>query len=72
MVVFDESLCKLEFDYVDLYLIYWLVKGKFKDIWCVFEKLYKDKCVCVIGVCNFYEYYLKELMEDVEIVLMVN
>lgn len=72
LAVFDESLRKLELDYVDLYLIHWPVKGKFKDTWRAFEKLYNDKRVRAIGVCNFHEHHLKELMEDAEIAPMVN
>ncbi|EID3764490.1 aldo/keto reductase [Listeria monocytogenes] len=72
LAAFDESLRKLELDYVDLYLIHWPVKGKFKDTWRAFEKLYKDKRVRAIGVCNFHEHHLKELMEDAEIAPMVN
>lgn len=72
LAAFDESLRKLELDYVDLYLIHWPVKGKFKDTWRAFEKLYKDKRVRAIGICNFHEHHLKELMEDAEITPMVN
>ncbi|MBC1422449.1 aldo/keto reductase [Listeria seeligeri] len=72
LAAFDESLRKLELDYVDLYLIHWPVKGKFKDTWRAFEKLYNDKRVRAIGVCNFHEHHLKELMEDAEIAPMVN
>ncbi|AIS62082.1 aldo/keto reductase [Listeria ivanovii] len=72
LAAFDESLRKLELDYVDLYLIHWPVKGKFKDTWRAFEKLYNDKRVRAIGVCNFHEHHLKELMEDAEITPMVN
>lgn len=52
-VVFEKSLERFQFDYLDLYLIYWSGKDKYKDIWCVFEKLYKDGKICVIGVSNF-------------------
>ncbi|MBC1489729.1 aldo/keto reductase [Listeria sp. FSL L7-1485] len=72
LAAFDESLRKLELDYVDLYLIHWPVKGKFKDTWRAFEKLYNDKRVRAIGVCNFHEHHLQELMEDAEITPMVN
>ncbi|WP_239255675.1 aldo/keto reductase [Listeria ilorinensis] len=69
---FETSLSKLGLDYVDLYLIHWPVEGKFKETWRAFEKLYQEKKVRAIGVCNFHEHHLKELMEDAEISPMVN
>ncbi|WP_099221530.1 aldo/keto reductase [Listeria costaricensis] len=69
---FETSLSKLGLDYVDLYLIHWPVAGKFKETWRAFEKLYQEKKVRAIGVCNFHEHHLKELMADAEIIPMVN
>ncbi|MBI3117547.1 MAG: aldo/keto reductase, partial [Candidatus Hydrogenedentes bacterium] len=40
---FDESLKRLGMDYVDLYLVHWPVKGKFKETWRALEKIYADK-----------------------------
>ncbi|SID86873.1 aldo/keto reductase, diketogulonate reductase [Mycobacteroides abscessus subsp. abscessus] len=37
-------------EYVDLYLIHWPVKGKYKETWRALEKLYKDGRVRAIGV----------------------
>jgi methylglyoxal/glyoxal reductase len=36
---FDESLKKLGFNYLDLYLIHWPVKGKSKETWKAIQKL---------------------------------
>lgn len=69
---FDASLEKLGLDYVDLYLIHWPVEGKTQDTWRAFEKLYKDKKVRAIGVCNFHEHHLKEIFEIAEVKPMVN
>lgn len=69
---FDASLEKLGLDYVDLYLIHWPVEGKTQDTWRAFEKLYKDKKVRAIGVCNFHEHHLKEIFEIAEVKSMVN
>lgn len=38
----SESLAKLGLEYLDLYLIHWPVKGKYKDSWRVLEKLYEE------------------------------
>lgn len=52
-VVFEISVLKFGLDYLDLYFIYWFVEGKYKEVWRVFEMLYKEGCVKVIGVSNF-------------------
>ncbi|GAA4715878.1 aldo/keto reductase [Brevibacillus fulvus] len=69
---FEESRKKLGLTYVDLYLIHWPVKGKYKDTWKALEKLYKDGVVRAIGVSNFHVHHLQDLMADCEIVPMVD
>ncbi|WP_306009427.1 aldo/keto reductase [Bacillus sp. MMSF_3328] len=72
LAAFDESLSKLGLEYVDLYLIHWPVKGKYKDTWRALEKLYKDGRVRAIGVSNFHVHHLEDLLETAEVVPMVN
>ncbi len=69
---FDASLKKLGFDYVDLYLIHWPVKGKYKETYKALEKLYKDGYVRAIGVSNFQIHHLQDVLADCEIKPMVN
>lgn len=69
---FEATLKKLGLDYLDLYLIHWPVKGKYKEAWKVLESLYKEKKVRAIGVSNFQVHHLKDLMMDAEIKPMVN
>lgn len=69
---FDASLKKLGFDYVDLYLVHWPVKGKYKETYKALEKLYKDGYVRAIGVSNFQIHHLQDVMADCEIKPMVN
>lgn len=61
---FERSLQKLNTDYLDLYLIHWPVKGKYKDTWRAMEKLYEDGRVRAIGVSNFHVHHLEDLMKD--------
>src|SRR5450756_2021929 len=49
---FKESLKRLGTDYVDLYLIHWPVKQKYKESWLVMEQLCKEGNIRAIGVSN--------------------
>lgn len=68
---FEESLEKLEVDYVDLYLIHWPVDG-FQEAWKVMEELYQEGKVKAIGVSNFHKHHLDELNKVATIKPMVN
>ncbi|PKA98344.1 diketogulonate reductase-like aldo/keto reductase [Flavobacteriaceae bacterium MAR_2009_75] len=69
---FDASLERLATDYVDLYLVHWPVVEKYKDTWKALEELYKQKRIRAIGVSNFLQHHLEDLLQSVEIVPMVN
>ncbi|MED0657106.1 aldo/keto reductase [Anoxybacillus ayderensis] len=69
---FHTSLKKLGFDYIDLYLVHWPVKEKYKETYKALEKLYKDGFVRVIGVSNFQIHHLEHILADCEIKPMVN
>ncbi len=69
---FDESLRKLQQDYVDLYLIHWPIKAGRKESWKALEKLYLDKRVKSIGVANYTVPFLEELKSYASIIPAVN
>lgn len=71
---FDESLKKLDLEYIDLYLIHWPSpkRGLYVETWKAFEKLYKDGKVKAIGVSNFHPEHLEKLRAETEIVPFVN
>jgi diketogulonate reductase-like aldo/keto reductase len=69
---FDESLRNLSMDYLDLYLVHWPVKGKYKDTWRALEKIYTDGRVKAIGVSNFLQHHLEDLLQSIQIVPVVN
>ena len=64
---FEESLRKLDTDYVDLYLIHWPVKEEFVNSYKVMEKLYLKKQIKAIGVSNFQIHHLETLMKNTDI-----
>ena len=72
---FEDSLTRLNLDYIDLYLIHWPNTKNMKttfETWRALEKLYKDKRVRAIGVCNFEKHHLEELEKNSTITPMVN
>lgn len=72
LAAFEATMEKLGLEYLDLYLIHWPVKGKYKDSWRALETLYRDGRVKAIGVSNFQIHHLKDVMEGAEIKPMVN
>lgn len=68
----EESLHKLQTDYIDVYLIHWPQTGTFVDTYLEMEKLYQEGLVKAIGVCNFHKHHLEELMQKAKIMPMVN
>jgi diketogulonate reductase-like aldo/keto reductase len=68
----QTSLGKLGTDYLDLYLVHWPVKGKYKETWRAMEKLYSEGKVRAIGVSNFMQHHLEDIIRDASIVPMVN
>jgi methylglyoxal/glyoxal reductase len=69
---FETSIQKLGLDYIDLYLIHWPVKEKYKQTWKVLEQLYKEGRIRAIGVSNFQIHHLEDLLSIAEIKPMVN
>ena len=69
---FDSSLKRLGTSYLDLYLIHWPVAGKYLDTWKALEKLYNEGKVRAIGVSNFMQHHLEDVLEQAEVVPMVN
>ncbi|MDQ0273631.1 aldo/keto reductase [Cytobacillus purgationiresistens] len=72
LAAFEQSLKKLDTDYIDLYLIHWPLPGKYVDTWKALEKIYKEGKVRAIGVSNFHSHHLDTLLETAEIVPAVN
>lgn len=69
---FDESINKLQTNYLDLYLIHWAVKNKFPETWGAFEELYTKGVVKSIGVSNFQIHHLNEILKNFKIKPVVN
>ena len=72
LLSFEDSLKRLQVDYIDLYLIHWPVKRKYRDTYKALERLYAEGSVKAIGVCNFSISQLEDLMEQAQIVPALN
>lgn len=72
IAAYEASLKRLGLDYLDLYLIHWPVKGKYKEAWKALEYLYKEGRVKAIGVSNFQVHHLQDLLGDAEIKPVIN
>ncbi|MBQ6099449.1 MAG: aldo/keto reductase [Methanobrevibacter sp.] len=68
---FQESLDKLQTDYVDLYLLHQCM-GDVYSTWRAVEDLYKEGKIKAIGVCNFTQGRFTDLCLNAEIKPMVN
>ncbi|MDR2650304.1 MAG: aldo/keto reductase [Clostridiales bacterium] len=80
LAAFEETMKKLDMDYLDLFLIHWPNPVAFRDnwreanagTWQAFEELYKTKRIRSIGVSNFRPHHIDELMKTAVIAPMVN
>ena len=72
LTAFEESLKRLETEYVDLYLVHWPVKGFYQETWQVMEKIYQSGRAKAIGVSNFQVHHLEDILRDSQIVPSVN
>ena len=68
---FEESMKKLDIDYLDLLLIHWPTELN-SETWRAFEDLYELGKVRAIGVCNFKIGHLEALRKTAKIMPMVN
>ena len=77
---FEETLQKLGTDYVDLFLIHWPNPLQYRstwqqtnaETWKAFEELYYAGKIRAIGLSNFRQHHIDELLKTAEITPMVN
>ena len=77
---FEETLQRLGTDYVDLFLIHWPNPLQYRstwqqtnaETWKAFEELYHAGKIRAIGISNFRQHHIDELLKTAEIIPMVN
>lgn len=69
---FEDSLERLDTEYVDLYLVHWPVPGCYKKTWQELERIHESGRARAIGVSNFMPHQLDDLLSGSRIVPSVN
>ncbi|MBL8680457.1 MAG: aldo/keto reductase [Myxococcales bacterium] len=62
----ERSLERMRFDYVDLLLLHWPVVNKRLDSWRALERLLSERRARAIGVSNYMEHHVRELLAKCE------
>lgn len=70
----QESLDRLNIDYVDMLMIHWPApkQNKFVETWRAFEELLEGGKVRGIGLANFNPHHLEQLLESANVVPAIN
>ena len=68
----NESLNRLNLDYIDLFLIHWPVKELRAESWKALELMYEQGVCRAIGVSNYMIWHLEELLGSCEVTPAVN
>ncbi len=58
----EETLAALKLDYLDLLLIHWPVRDKYRSTWEQFQLLKEEGLAISIGVSNFQRQHLEDLL----------
>lgn len=69
---FDQSLERLDLDYLDLYLIHWPATEARHDAWKALQEINKSGRAKSIGVSNYSAEQLREVLDNSEIPPAVN
>ncbi|WP_336282717.1 2,5-didehydrogluconate reductase DkgA [Cronobacter dublinensis] len=70
----EESLEKLQLDYVDLYLMHWPVPAidRYVEAWKGMIELQQERLIKSIGVCNFNVEHLQRIIDETGVTPVIN
>lgn len=70
----EQSLERLKFDYIDLYLIHWPApkNDRYIETWQTLSALKNKGLIRSIGVANFHQTHLSKLMNETQVVPVIN
>ncbi|WP_167614073.1 aldo/keto reductase [Maribellus sediminis] len=72
MAAFEESLEKLQTDYLDLYLIHWPKGDRSVETWKALEEIYAKGQAKAIGISNFLVHHLEDFLPHCKVMPVVN
>ncbi|MGO2084007.1 aldo/keto reductase [Vagococcus sp.] len=72
ITAFEESLARLDLEYLDLYLIHWPGNNAFEESWKALETLHKAGKIKSIGVSNFQISHLEKLFSFATVTPVLN
>jgi methylglyoxal/glyoxal reductase len=72
LAAFEESLEKLQTDYLDLYLIHWPKGERSVDTWKALEEIYAKGKAKAIGISNFLVHHLEDFLPHCKVTPTVN
>ncbi|MEW8964381.1 aldo/keto reductase, partial [Staphylococcus arlettae] len=74
MIAIQESIYRLNVDYIDLYLIHWPnpKQGKFVEAWTALIDAQKAGLLKSIGVCNFLPEHIDTLEQETGVLPAIN
>lgn len=64
---FEESLRRLQTDYIDIYFLHWPVQGKIVETWKVLEQLYYTGRIRALGLSNVKRHHFLEIMRSCDV-----
>ena len=69
---FNDSLARLQTEYLDLYLVHWPKGKKSVETWKALEELYGQGKIRAIGVSNFLVHHLEDFLPECTVIPAVN
>lgn len=63
---FEESLRRLQMDYVDLLFLHWPVQGRLTETWKIMEDIYYAGRARALGLCNVKRHHHLEIVRNCE------
>ncbi len=67
LAAFNRSMDRLQLDYLDLYLVHWPVPEMTQETWQMMEKLYSDKRIRALGLSNFRQSDIEQILTFAEV-----